>query len=74
MSDLINRYLSEIRATRQPLQLSTLRDIVQEACTELDFKTSNVFVALDTEIALVNQRISGSLVSAQNPDLAQTGV
>lgn len=73
MSDLINRYLSEVRATRQPLQLVTITGILQEASAELDFKTPNVLVALDTEVALTVSRLSSSLTAALNPDAALQG-
>lgn len=73
MSDLINRYLSEVRATRQPLQLSTITGIIQEASAELDFKTPNVLVALDTETALIVSRLSSTLTTALNPDAAIRG-
>lgn len=70
MSDLINRYLSEVRATRQPIELSTLTGIIQEAVSDLDFKTSNVLVALDTETSLIASRMNTCLTAALNPDAA----
>lgn len=73
MSESILRYSSEIKSLRQPLLFDTVIGIVQEATSELGFRSNNVLAALDTELTLSMTRLATNLGATLDPVNDHTG-
>ena len=73
MSESILRYSTEIKSLRQPLLFDTVIGIVQEATSELGFRSNNVLAALDTELTLSMTRLATNLAATLDPANDHTG-